>query len=63
LKRETPARDFPAGVFMGARLLKEFDPDQSTANGELVEAALHGTIAESQGKRHGRFTVIDGGAS
>ena len=29
--------------------------------GELVEAALHGTIAEPVGKRHGRFTVTDGG--
>ena len=29
--------------------------------GELLEAALHGTIAEPQGRRHGRFTVIDGG--
>lgn len=29
--------------------------------GELVEAALHGMIAEPQGRRHGRFTVIDGG--
>ena len=28
---------------------------------ELIEAALHGTIAEPVGKRHGRFTVIDGG--
>jgi len=28
---------------------------------ELVEAALHGTIDEPQGKRHGRFTAIDGG--
>jgi IS1 family transposase len=31
--------------------------------GELVEAALHGTIAEPVGKRHGRFGVIDGGKS
>jgi IS1 family transposase len=29
--------------------------------GELVEAALHGAIAESQGKRVGKFRVIDGG--
>jgi IS1 family transposase len=29
--------------------------------GELVEAALYGMIAEPIGKRHGRFTVIDGG--
>lgn len=28
--------------------------------GELVEAALHGTIAEPQGRRVGRFAVIDG---
>ena len=31
--------------------------------GELVEAALHGTVTEPQGMRHGRFTVIDGGQS
>ena len=29
--------------------------------GELVEAALHGDLGEPQGKRVGRFTVIDGG--
>jgi IS1 family transposase len=29
--------------------------------GELVDAALDGTIAPESGKRHGRFTVIDGG--
>lgn len=28
--------------------------------GGLLEAALHGIIAEPQGRRHGRFTVIDG---
>jgi len=37
--------------------------DHVWSTGELVEAALHGTIAEPQGKRHGRFTVIDGGAA
>jgi hypothetical protein len=30
--------------------------------GEPVEGALHGTIAAPVGRRHGRFTVIDGGA-
>jgi len=29
--------------------------------GKPVEAALYGTIAEPQGKRHRHFTVIDGG--
>ena len=31
--------------------------------GELVEAALEGVIPEPPGKRHGRFTVIEGGLS
>ena len=36
--------------------------DHAWSIGELVEAALYGTIAEPQQRRHGRFTVIDGGA-
>jgi predicted short-subunit dehydrogenase-like oxidoreductase (DUF2520 family) len=31
--------------------------------GELVAAALDGTIPEMRGRRHGRFTVFDGGNS
>ena len=31
--------------------------------GELVEAALHGSINEPEGKRVGPFRVIDGGVS
>jgi hypothetical protein len=30
--------------------------------GELVEAALEGVVPEPQGRRVGRFVVIDGGA-
>jgi hypothetical protein len=33
------------------------------SDGELVQAALHGTIAEPVGRRQNRFTVIDGGAA
>ena len=31
--------------------------------GELVEAALEGVIPEPEGRRVGRFRVIDGGLS
>jgi hypothetical protein len=31
--------------------------------GELVAAAIDGTIPEIRGRRVGRFTVLDGGAA